>query len=166
MMRLYFFTRNVSEGNKTEVELEVDGCLGSDDEINYLEHVQSFVTLSSTNRGRTEIFLISPNGTTSNLVTERYKDISSEGFNNWPFMSTHHWGEKPHGSWKLMIVCNQCSGNSFHKLQSSKAGLFSTWFKCRNFKKLDVGVSWNLNWSHVKFRKPENPQRQWKQVSN
>lgn len=29
--------------------------------------------------------------------------MSRAGFNNWPFMSVHTWGEAPHGNWQLEI---------------------------------------------------------------
>ena len=37
------------------------------------------------------------------LLSERENDLSSDGFNNWPFMSVHTWGENPSGIWKLRI---------------------------------------------------------------
>lgn len=30
-------------------------------------------------------------------------DTSHSGFNQWPFMSVHTWGESPHGNWQLEI---------------------------------------------------------------
>lgn len=33
----------------------------------------------------------------------RSHDVSRAGFNNWPFMSVHTWGEAPHGHWQLEI---------------------------------------------------------------
>lgn len=33
----------------------------------------------------------------------RVHDISRSGFNQWPFMSVHTWGESPHGNWELEI---------------------------------------------------------------
>lgn len=29
--------------------------------------------------------------------------MSRSGFNQWPFMSVHTWGEAPHGNWQLEI---------------------------------------------------------------
>lgn len=33
----------------------------------------------------------------------RLHDVSRSGFNQWPFMSVHTWGEAPHGNWQLEI---------------------------------------------------------------
>lgn len=33
----------------------------------------------------------------------RVHDTTKNGFNNWPFMSVHSWGEKPNGTWQLEI---------------------------------------------------------------
>ena len=30
-------------------------------------------------------------------------DRSRDGFNKWEFMTTHHWGENPMGTWILEI---------------------------------------------------------------
>lgn len=39
----------------------------------------------------------------SGLVIRRLHDVSRSGFNKWPFMSVHTWGESPHGVWQLEI---------------------------------------------------------------
>ncbi|XP_051170796.1 furin-like protease 1 [Leptopilina boulardi] len=80
-------------------ELNVKECRG----VNFLEHVQAKVTLTAVKRGNLEIFLTSPQGTRSTLLAKRPHDMSKAGFNQWPFMSVHTWGEKPHGIWTLEI---------------------------------------------------------------
>jgi len=47
--------------------------------------------------------LMSPTGTRSTLLHNRPSDFSSSGFTNWPFMTTHSWGESPLGKWTLEI---------------------------------------------------------------
>lgn len=37
------------------------------------------------------------------FLSRRTHDVSRSGFNQWPFMSVHTWGEAPHGSWQLEI---------------------------------------------------------------
>uniref|UniRef100_A0AC35FQX5 P/Homo B domain-containing protein n=1 Tax=Panagrolaimus sp. PS1159 TaxID=55785 RepID=A0AC35FQX5_9BILA len=49
------------------LEISTDACVGSGTEINYLEHVQAIVTLNSTRRGDTTMYLISPMGTRLSL---------------------------------------------------------------------------------------------------
>ena len=31
-------------------------------------------------------------------------DDSKDGFNKWPFMTTHTWAENPRGTWKLYVI--------------------------------------------------------------
>ncbi|CAD5222733.1 unnamed protein product [Bursaphelenchus okinawaensis] len=85
------------------LELNTDACAGSATEINYLEHVQAVVTLNSSRRGDTTLYLISPSGTRTMILSRRPKDDDSkDGFTNWPFMTTHTWGENPRGRWRLV----------------------------------------------------------------
>ncbi|XP_054736381.1 furin-like protease 1 [Anastrepha obliqua] len=71
--------------------------------VNYLEHVQAKITLTSQRRGDIQLNLKSPAGTKVTLLTSRVHDVSRSGFNQWPFMSVHTWGESPHGDWQLEI---------------------------------------------------------------
>uniref|UniRef100_A0AC35TVK1 P/Homo B domain-containing protein n=1 Tax=Rhabditophanes sp. KR3021 TaxID=114890 RepID=A0AC35TVK1_9BILA len=86
------------------LEFDTDGCLGTGTEINYLEHVQAVITVNSTRRGDITMYLISPSGTRTMILSRRPKDDDSkDGYTNWPFMSTHTWGENPRGKWKLIV---------------------------------------------------------------
>lgn len=85
------------------IQMRVDGCMNTENEINYLEHVQSKISVKVKYRGNLQIFLTSPMGTNSTLLGRRVEDDSSDGFNNWPFMSVHNWGEAPQGIWTLEI---------------------------------------------------------------
>jgi len=64
---------------------------------------QAKVSLMAARRGDLQIQLTSPQGTKSTLLAKRPHDISKAGFSQWPFMSVHTWGERPHGTWKLEI---------------------------------------------------------------
>jgi furin len=61
------------------------------------------VSLASTKRGDLQIHLTSPAGTRATLLARRPHDVSRSGFQAWPFMSVHTWGEKPFGIWQLEI---------------------------------------------------------------
>ncbi|XP_015787244.1 furin-like protease kpc-1 isoform X2 [Tetranychus urticae] len=87
--------------SKSHVELYLQ--VSCDGEVNFLEHVQAKVTLTATRRGDIHIYLTSPSGTKSNLLAQRPMDNSRSGFQNWPFMSVHTWGENPNGLWKLEV---------------------------------------------------------------
>ena len=55
-------------------------------------------------RGDISVKLTSPQGTVSVLLPNRdYDFINSEGYNQWPFMSVHYWGEDPTGQWTLTV---------------------------------------------------------------
>ena len=54
-------------------------------------------------RGDLRIYLTSPAGTRSTLLDARPQDYMSSGFIDWPFMTTHSWGENPKGKWFLEI---------------------------------------------------------------
>ncbi|XDV18704.1 hypothetical protein PO909_024346, partial [Leuciscus waleckii] len=81
----------------------VDACTGTANFVSSLEHAQAQLTLSYNRRGNLAIYLISPQGTRSTLLAPRPHDYSSEGFNDWAFMTTHSWDEDPRGEWTLEI---------------------------------------------------------------
>uniref|UniRef100_A0AAQ4Q3A2 Furin (paired basic amino acid cleaving enzyme) b n=1 Tax=Gasterosteus aculeatus aculeatus TaxID=481459 RepID=A0AAQ4Q3A2_GASAC len=90
-------------GSKLVFSKSVDACWGRPEYVRSLEHVQARITLSHNQRGKLAIHLISPLGTCSTLLFPRPNDFSSEGFNDWAFMTTHSWGEDPQGEWTLEI---------------------------------------------------------------
>ena len=89
---------------KVKVFMDVDGCANTNSEIRYLEHVQCKISLRFFPRGNLRILLTSPMGTTSVLLFERPRDVSSSNFDDWPFLSVHFWGEQAHGRWTLEII--------------------------------------------------------------
>ncbi|XP_028982510.1 furin-like protease 1 [Diachasma alloeum] len=91
--------RQIPSRSQLVLELHVKEC----SVVNFLEHVQAKITLSTTRRGDLEITLTSPQGTKSTLLAKRPHDVAKTGFERWPFMSVHTWGERPHGTWKLEI---------------------------------------------------------------
>ncbi|XP_063990950.1 furin-like protease 1 isoform X1 [Diachasmimorpha longicaudata] len=91
--------RPIPSRSQLVLELHVKECTG----VNFLEHVQAKISLSSNRRGDLQITLTSPQGTKSTLLAKRLHDVSKTGFQQWPFMSVHTWGERPHGTWKLEI---------------------------------------------------------------
>lgn len=96
-------SRGIPINGNVEVALESDGCRGTHNRVTYLEHVQAIITLTASRRGEIEVFLTSPQGTRSTLLARRVRDTSSEGFNNWAFMTTHSWGETAVGTWRLEV---------------------------------------------------------------
>ncbi|KAJ1352983.1 endoglucanase 3 [Parelaphostrongylus tenuis] len=94
----------IPENGNLILELDTDACLGTPTEVRYLEHVQAVVSFNSTRRGDTTLYLVSPMGTRTMILSRRPKDDDSkDGFTNWPFMTTHTWGENPIGKWRLVV---------------------------------------------------------------
>ncbi|ESN91678.1 hypothetical protein HELRODRAFT_96355 [Helobdella robusta] len=93
-----------STGNPLTLTIDTTACQGQENQVNYLEHVQAFITLRATRRGDVTIHLVSPMNTTSMLLGKRVNDGNSKsGFTKWPFMTTHAWAENPKGRWRLII---------------------------------------------------------------
>uniref|UniRef100_UPI00358EAEF0 proprotein convertase subtilisin/kexin type 6-like isoform X3 n=2 Tax=Myxine glutinosa TaxID=7769 RepID=UPI00358EAEF0 len=80
------------------------GCKdNTNSHIVYLEHVVARVSLNHPRRSDLSIYLTSPAGTRSQLLANRPFDHSPDGFQAWEFMTTHCWGEKASGKWRLEI---------------------------------------------------------------
>uniref|UniRef100_A0A8B9ZFN4 Neuroendocrine convertase 2 n=1 Tax=Anas platyrhynchos TaxID=8839 RepID=A0A8B9ZFN4_ANAPL len=94
----------IPPSGKLLLTLTTDACEGKENFVRYLEHVQAVITVNSTRRGDLNINMTSPMGTKSILLSRRPRDDDSKvGFDKWPFMTTHTWGEDPRGTWVLEI---------------------------------------------------------------
>ncbi|CAI4227597.1 unnamed protein product [Auanema sp. JU1783] len=94
----------IPNGNRLQLQLYTDGCLADPGHhVVYLEHVQAIISLKAPKRGDIKIYLTSPLGTRSTLLTKRSRDASRAGFVEWAFMTTHSWGETATGLWTLEI---------------------------------------------------------------
>jgi subtilisin-like proprotein convertase family protein len=72
--------------------------------IRYLEHLQVFVSIEYSKRGDLNISIESPQGTDVALFHPRQNDFDKkDGFENFPLVSVHTWGENPYGIWKLRL---------------------------------------------------------------
>ena len=66
---------------------------------------------SHPKRGDIKVELVSPCGTKSTLLPYRkYDFINAEGYDNWPFMSLHYWGENPIGTWTINVYFKSSYG--------------------------------------------------------
>uniref|UniRef100_A0A668VWI4 SPC3 n=1 Tax=Oreochromis aureus TaxID=47969 RepID=A0A668VWI4_OREAU len=102
---------------------EATGCSGKAlQHVAYVEHVVVRVTISHGRRGDLSITLTSPSGTTSQLLANRPLDNSTEGFQNWEFMTAHCWGEQAAGEWTLKI-----QDTPSQKRDGSKLGVLEKW---------------------------------------
>lgn len=69
-MKFYFIpflscvNRKLTTSNTIKLQINTNACIGSDTEVNYLEHVQAVISVVNvTRRGDLEMFLTSPMGT-------------------------------------------------------------------------------------------------------
>ena len=104
--------RNIPAHGKLVIQFNTTGCEGQANHVKYLEHVHARITITHSKRGDLSIHLTSPMGTRSNLLPERPRDYSREGFDHWDFMTTHSWGEDPTGMWILEIKNAKNTQNS------------------------------------------------------
>ncbi|KAM9734341.1 LOW QUALITY PROTEIN: proprotein convertase subtilisin/kexin type 5-like [Menidia menidia] len=95
-------SRIIPPGSGLTSVLEAAGCSGPA-RVLHLEHVVVRLTVTHGRRGDLSITLTSPSGTVSELLANRPLDNSTEGFQNWDFMTTHCWGELAAGEWTLKI---------------------------------------------------------------
>uniref|UniRef100_A0AAX7U8J0 P/Homo B domain-containing protein n=1 Tax=Astatotilapia calliptera TaxID=8154 RepID=A0AAX7U8J0_ASTCA len=102
---------------------ETTGCSSkAPQHVAYVEHVVVRVNISHGRRGDLSITLTSPSGTTSQLLANRPLDNSTEGFQNWEFMTAHCWGEQAAGEWTLKI-----QDTPSQKKDGSKLGVLEKW---------------------------------------
>ncbi|XP_036395461.1 PC3-like endoprotease variant B [Megalops cyprinoides] len=99
--------RILPPGGVVSVHIQSDGCRGTDNAINTLEHVQVTVSITSVCRGDLSVDLISPYATRSQLLGTRHNDVSTAGLKSWTLMTVQSWGEDPHGTWRLKVTDNK-----------------------------------------------------------
>ena len=96
------------------------------DDINdYVGDLYDWLEDSHPRRGDIKIELTSPQGTKSILLPYRnYDFINAEGYDDWPFMSVHFWGENPIGTWTLKITYK--SGSGYVRMSGLSMTLYGT----------------------------------------
>lgn len=67
-----------------------------------VEHVTVHVNATHSYRGNLEWWITSPSGVSARLARSRIADTDSDI--DWSFMTTHFWGERSVGEWKLKVV--------------------------------------------------------------
>uniref|UniRef100_A0A3B3TR18 Proprotein convertase subtilisin/kexin type 5a n=1 Tax=Poecilia latipinna TaxID=48699 RepID=A0A3B3TR18_9TELE len=103
---------------------ETTGCSSAASRhVVYVEHVVIRVTITHSRRGDLSITLTSPAGTVSQLLAHRPLDNSTEGFQNWEFMTAHSWGEQAAGEWTLKITDTP----SRKRDSSAELGILKMW---------------------------------------
>ncbi|XP_053382885.1 furin-like protease kpc-1 [Mercenaria mercenaria] len=95
----------LAQTNPRQVDstVTIDGCNNTVDCVSRIEHVQVTVTYDYSLRGAVMLYLDSPMGTRSELLTRRNSDSAKNSRHVWTLMSVQHWGEDPVGTWKLTM---------------------------------------------------------------
>lgn len=88
---------------KAESTIFTNGCNSTENEIQRIEHVEVDVTFTFSLRGSIQLFLISPSGTKSQLLTRRNHDNMQSSSLQWTFMTLQFWDENPYGNWILQM---------------------------------------------------------------
>ena len=85
----------------------------SDQDYTYYDYYDdpSVVNHPGPRRGDASIVLCSPSGTCSTILPERPNDYITEvGYEDWPLLSLHFWGESPVGRWTVQTTFFGTSG--------------------------------------------------------
>ena len=94
----------------TEYKITSNGCLGSPNHVQYLEHVQLEVELSCSNISNIVINLVSPMKTRVGLLTtitlKNQRRAKLDDSLKWTFMAVQFWGENPEGDWTVELIAN------------------------------------------------------------
>ncbi|KAI1007398.1 Kexin [Podosphaera aphanis] len=86
---------------------EVTEQMLKDANLKRLEHVTVTMNVKHGRRGDLSVELTSPEKVVSHLSAVRSQDSSTEGYNDWTFMSVVHWGESGVGTWTIIIKDTQ-----------------------------------------------------------
>ncbi|KAI0473678.1 peptidase S8/S53 domain-containing protein [Xylariaceae sp. FL0804] len=106
--------KEIPQGDQgLSVDFEVTEDMLKEANLERLEHVTVTMNVEHTRRGDMSVDLISPNKVVSHISAVRNLDSSTDGYDDWTFMSVAHWGESGVGKWTLVIrdsVVNEHSG--------------------------------------------------------
>lgn len=96
--------RRIKAGHTNTFSLTVtENRKDSSTNIRCLETVVATINITHHRRRDLELFLVSPAGTVSEILTRRPHDEATHIF-MWNFTSLHFWGENPFGKWRLLIT--------------------------------------------------------------
>ncbi|KAK4129663.1 hypothetical protein N657DRAFT_668594 [Parathielavia appendiculata] len=85
------------------VGFEVTEDMLKEANLERVEHITVTMNIEHGRRGDLSVDLISPNKIVSHLSVTRKYDESTEGYDDWTFMSVAHWGESGVGTWTIIV---------------------------------------------------------------
>ncbi|OTA64153.1 hypothetical protein K449DRAFT_328413 [Hypoxylon sp. EC38] len=96
--------KDIPQGDQgLSVSFEVTKDMLKEANLERLEHVTVTMNVEHTRRGDLSVDLISPDNVISHLSATRKLDTSTEGYDDWTFMTVAHWGESGIGKWTLIV---------------------------------------------------------------
>ncbi|KAI0882156.1 peptidase S8/S53 domain-containing protein [Annulohypoxylon maeteangense] len=105
--------KEIPQGDQgLSVSFEVTQDMLKEANFERLEHVTVTMNVEHTRRGDLSVDLISPNNVISHLSATRKLDTSTEGYDDWTFMSVVHWGESGVGKWTLIVRDTKVNDNT------------------------------------------------------
>lgn len=87
--------------NGLAVSFEVTSAMLQEANLERLEHVTVTMNVEHGRRGDISVDLVSPDKVVSHLATTRRLDASTNGYDDWTFMSVAHWYAPLHLSFLL-----------------------------------------------------------------
>lgn len=103
-----------------------------------VEHVNVFVNIDATIRGKVGVKLTSPFGAVSELAPFRPFDKSRAGFKDWTFMSLAHWGEDGAGEWTIEVYSDDVTGRTDIEFKDWQLKLFGEALVSEKAEKFDI----------------------------
>lgn len=99
------FRQIQARSNPREVNssVNIDGCNATSDCVSRIEHIEVTTVFDYSLRGAIMLYIDSPMGTRSELLTRRNLDTARNSRHTWKMMSVQHWGEDPVGTWVLTM---------------------------------------------------------------
>ncbi|KAI1338284.1 peptidase S8/S53 domain-containing protein [Xylariaceae sp. FL0016] len=96
--------KEIPQGDQgLSVTFEVTKDMMKEANLERLEHVTVTMNVEHSRRGDLSVDLISPDKVVSHISATRKLDTSTEGYDDWTFMSVAHWGESGVGTWTLIV---------------------------------------------------------------
>ena len=103
----YYFSKSI-KGDSGFADFDFDEY--KDARSNNGRTIYNWLADPHPKRGDIQVELTSPSGTTSIMLPYReYDFINEEGYDEWPFMSVHFWGENPNGDWTVKVLFKSSS---------------------------------------------------------
>jgi len=94
----------IPQGDKgLAASYEVTADMLKEANLERLEHVTVTMNVEHQKRGDLSVEMRSPEGVVSHIATTRRNDASTEGYDDWTFMSVAYWGESGIGKWEVIV---------------------------------------------------------------